>query len=503
MSGRKLIAARAVTFRDSLAQDETGARWQRVALWALAALIVAGLMVSPAWARGSGIGFADLAEQLSPAVVNISTEQVVELPDQLGPDFQLPDTPLGESFRDFLEDQNQNAPPRRMATLGSGFIIDASGIVVTNNHVIEKADEITVNLSDGTALVATVIGRDPKTDIAVLKVEPKEPLPFVEFGSSDATRVGDWVVAIGNPFGLGGTVTAGIVSARNREIAGGGPYADYIQTDASINRGNSGGPLFNLEGKVIGVNTAIYSPTGGSIGIGFAIPSDVVASVTTQLREFGEITRGWLGVRVQVVSDDIAQSMDLPEAKGALVAEVDPKSPAGKAGMMAGDLILTFDGKPIDRMRDLPRVVAETKVGARVPVIIVRKGKTKTVQVKVERLKDPEPVIVAAVVKEDVNKTTTALGLSLMELTEAMRTKYAINDDVEGVLVVQVDPDSPAVGSIRPGDVIMEVGQEEVSSPGSVVSKVEQTEKQSRDKPLLLLLSRGGAMTFVTVQRDG
>jgi len=503
VAGRKLITARTVTYRDSLAQDETGARWQHAALWALVALVVVGLMSAPAWARGGGVGFADLAEQLSPAVVNISTEQVIDVSDQLGPDFQVPDSPLGERFRDFLENQDPNAMPRRTATLGSGFIIDSSGIVVTNNHVIEKADEITVNLSDGTALVATILGRDPKTDIAVLKVEPKEPLPFVEFGSSAEARVGDWVVAIGNPFGLGGSVTAGIVSARNREIAGGGPYADYIQTDASINRGNSGGPLFNLDGKVIGVNTAIYSPTGGSVGIGFAIPSDLVASVTKQLSEFGEITRGWLGVRVQVVSDDIAQSMDLPEAKGALVAEVESKSPAAKGGLLAGDLILTFDGKPIDRMRDLPRVVAETKVGARVSVVIVRKGKQKTVQVKVERLKDPEPVIAAVVEKDDLKKTTSAMGLSLSELTQDMRTKYSIKDDVEGVLVVQVAPDSPAVGSIRPGDVIMEVGQEEVSSPGSVVSEVEKTEKQSKEKPVLFLVSRGGAMAFITVQREG
>ncbi|HJS32758.1 MAG TPA: Do family serine endopeptidase, partial [Alphaproteobacteria bacterium] len=316
-------------------------------------------------------GFADLAERLLPAVVNISTTQTVrqdrnqQQGPQQGPQGERrrgpevpqfpPGSPFEEFFREFFDRQGRpDAPPRRTQSLGSGFVIDSTGYVVTNNHVIAEADEIKVILHDDTQLAAKVIGRDPKTDLAVLKVEPSKPLTAVKFGNSDQTRVGDWVVAIGNPFGLGGTVTAGIVSARARDINA-GPYDDFIQTDASINRGNSGGPMFNLAGEIIGINTAIYSPSGGSVGIGFAIPANLAKPVIDQLRVSGKVRRGWLGVQIQSVTDEIAESLGLNKARGALVARVTENSPAAKGKIESGDVILKFDGKDVTEMRRLPR----------------------------------------------------------------------------------------------------------------------------------------------------
>ncbi|HCW68886.1 MAG TPA: serine protease, partial [Thalassospira lucentensis] len=325
-------------------------------------------------ARPAPDSFADLAERLLPSVVNIATSQMVA--DRQGPDFQFPPgSPFEDLFRDFMDRNGQGgeqggpSPQKRRATaLGSGFIISADGYIVTNNHVIDGADEISVRLHDGDTLDAKLIGRDPKTDVALLKVEPKEDLPFVKWGSSDDARIGDWAMAIGNPFGLGGTVTAGIVSARNRNINQ-GPYDDFIQTDASINRGNSGGPLFNLEGDVIGINSAIYSPSGGSVGIGFAIPSAIAQSVVDQLKEYGRTRRGWLGVHIQTVTDDIADSVGLDESTGAMVAGVSDEGPAKEAGIKQGDVILTFDGKEVESMRRLPRIVADTKIGKDVDVV--------------------------------------------------------------------------------------------------------------------------------------
>ena len=346
------------------------------------------MLSGPALARGPD-NISDVAEAVIDAVVNVSTKQSVDISSGAMPQLP-PGSPFEEFFEEFFKNRRgqggqggqggQNGQnghpqtPRRVTSLGSGFIIDPSGLVVTNNHVISEADEVSVILNDGTTLKAEVVGRDTKTDLALLRVKPDKPLKAVKFGDSDKLRLGEWVIAIGNPFSLGGTVTAGIVSARNRDINS-GPYDNYIQTDAAINRGNSGGPLFNLNGEVIGVNTAIISPSGGSIGIGFAVPSKTALAVIDQLREFKEVRRGWLGVRIQQVDDEIADSLNIKPARGALIAGVDDKGPAKPAGIEPGDVIVKFDGKDIKEMRDLPKIVAETPVGKDVEVVIIRKGK--------------------------------------------------------------------------------------------------------------------------------
>src|SRR5262249_33161057 len=359
------------------------ARLCRPALIAGAVLLAPSLM-EPAAARGPE-GIADVAEQVIDAVVNISTSQTVDAKG--GPSLQLPPgSPFEELFEEFNKnrrggDQNRERTPRRVNSLGSGFIIDPQGIVVTNNHVIAEADEINVILNDGTKLKAELIGKDQKTDIALLRVKPEKPLKGVKFGDSEKVRRGEWVIAIGNPFSFGGSVTAGIVSGRNRELNS-GPYDNYIQTDAAINRGNSGGPLFNLDGEVIGINTAIISPSGGSIGIGFAVPTKTALPVIEQLREYRETRRGWLGGRIQQVNDEIAESLGMKQAHGALVAGVDDKGPAKPGGIEPGDVIVKFDGRDIKEMRDLPRVVADTPVGKDVEVVVIRKGKEETRTIK-------------------------------------------------------------------------------------------------------------------------
>src|SRR5690349_3333269 len=373
-----------------------------LAVFTAAAIAAWSASTIPSAARGPE-GIADVAEQVIDAVVNVSTKQSVDLRNGAMPQLP-PGSPFEEFFEEFFKNRRgpngqpgQNSPggengqspvPRRVNSLGSGFIIDASGIVVTNNHVIADADEINVILNDGTKIKAELVGRDKKSDLAVLKFKPPEKkLTAVKFGNSDKLRLGEWVIAIGNPFSLGGTVTAGIVSARNRDINS-GPYDNYIQTDAAINRGNSGGPLFNLDGEVVGVNTAIISPSGGSIGIGFAVPSNTVVGIVNQLREFGETRRGWLGVRIQQVSDEIAESLSIKPARGALVAGVDDKGPAKPAGIEPGDVIVRFDGKDVKEMRDLPKIVADTPVGKDVEVVVIRKGKEEKKSVKLGRLED-------------------------------------------------------------------------------------------------------------------
>src|SRR5213594_1944374 len=368
---------------------------------ALAALALSALMLppltAPASARGPD-GIADVAERVIDAVVNISTSQNVASRNQGGGGAapNLPNDPqLDELFRDFFnrrgqQGDNQNRggnTPRRVNSLGSGFIIDPSGIVVTNNHVIADADEITVILNDGARLKAELIGKDQKTDLAVLKINSEKPLKTVKFGDSEKLRLGEWVIAIGNPFSLGGSVTAGIVSARNRDINS-GPYDNYIQTDAAINRGNSGGPLFNLDGEVIGVNTAIISPSGGSIGIGFAVPSKTALPVIEQLKQFGETRRGWLGVRIQPVTDEIAESLNIKPPRGVLIAGVEEKGPAKPAGIEPGDVVVKFDGKDVKDPKDLSRVVADTAVGKEVDVVVIRKGKEESRKVTLGRLED-------------------------------------------------------------------------------------------------------------------
>jgi serine protease Do len=422
----------------------------------------------------------------------------------------LPNDPqLDELFRDFFnrrgapgDPQNRERSPRRVNSLGSGFIIDPSGIVVTNNHVISEADEITVILNDGTRLKAELIGKDQKTDLALLRVKPDKPLKAVKFGESEKLRLGEWVIAIGNPFSLGGSVTAGIVSARNRDINS-GPYDNYIQTDASINRGNSGGPLFNLDGEVVGINTAIISPSGGSIGIGFAVPAKTAVPVIDQLRQFGETRRGWLGVRIQQVTDEIAESLNIKPPRGALVAGVDDKGPAKPSGIEPGDVIVKFDGKEIKEMRDLPRVVADTPVGKQTPVVVIRKGKEETKTVTLGRLEDGEKVAAAEPKNggvPDQNVVKKTLGIELANMSGDLRKRYNIKDTVNGVVITAIDASSPAADKrLSPGDVIIEIAQEAVANTDDFQAKVDKLKKDGRRSALLLIAGADGELRFVAL----
>ncbi len=465
------------------------------------ALGAVALSWTPADARGAPESFADLAEKLTPAVVNISTAQTVSGGSGVPlPEFP-PGSPFEEYFEEFLERHGGEQQSRRVQSLGSGFVIDPNGLVVTNNHVVEDADEVTVTFSDGETLDAEILGRDPKTDLALLQVKADRQLPFVRFGDSDALRVGDWVMAIGNPFGLGGTVTAGIVSARDRDINA-GPYDAFIQTDASINRGNSGGPLFNMAGEVMGVNTAIISPTGGSIGIGFSIPATTATSVIDQLKEFGETRRGWLGVRIQTVTEDLAEGLGLDDTKGALVAGIQDGGPAVGSGIEAGDVIISFDGQPVDKMRDLPRIVADTEVGKAVDVVVLRDGKQETYQVTLGRLEEAEGVAEAPAETRIPDENET-LGLSLSSLNDMLRSQYDIAEGVDGVLVVAVVPGSQAAEKrVRAGDVIVKVAQENVTDPNDVEQQVARAKSEGL-KSVLLQISRGGDTSFVALRVEG
>jgi serine protease Do len=472
-----------------------------------AAAILWPALTVPAAARGPD-GIADVAEQVIDAVVNVSTKQSVDMRSGAMPHLP-PGSPFEEFFEEFFKNrqgqggQNGQTPtPRRVNSLGSGFIIDPSGLVVTNNHVIADADEVNVILNDGTTLKAEIIGRDTKTDLALLKVKPTKPLKAVKFGDSDKLRLGEWVIAIGNPFSLGGTVTAGIVSARNRDIQS-GPYDNYIQTDAAINRGNSGGPLFNLSGEVIGVNTAIISPSGGSIGIGFAVPSKTVMPVIDQLREFKEVRRGWLGVRIQQVSAEIADSLNIKPARGALIAGIDEKGPAKPAGIEPGDVIVKFDGKDIKEMRDLPKIVAETPVGKNVEVTIIRKGKEEKKSVKLGRLADEKQAALTPK-KETANEEKPAikkaLGLDLANLTDDLRKKHKIKDSVKGVLITGVDPNTPAAEKhLRPGMVIAEVQQQSVKTAAELQQRIDALKKSGKKAVVLLVVSPDGDPSFVAL----
>jgi serine protease Do len=484
--------------------------FRQPALIAFAAVAIAlPALSTPVLARGPE-NIADVAEKVIDAVVNISTSQKVDARSGA----QMPQLPPGSPFEEFFEEffknrrgqggdnQAPNRAPRRVNSLGSGFIIDAAGIVITNNHVISEADEITVILTDGTRLKAEVVGRDTKTDLAVLKVKPTKPLKAVKFGDSDKLRLGEWVIAIGNPFSLGGSVTAGIVSARNRDINS-GPYDNYIQTDAAINRGNSGGPLFNLDGDVIGVNTAIISPSGGSIGIGFAVPSKVVQAVAMQLQQFGEIRRGWLGVKIQQVTDEIAESLNLKPARGALVAGIDDKGPAKPAGIEAGDVIIKFDGKDIKEMRDLPRIVADTPVGRDVEGVIVRKGKEEKKTVKLGRLEDsdkPQPASAKSSEPEHKSVVQKALGLDLAGMNDELRKKYKIKDSIKGVVITGVDSASTAADKrLAAGSTIVAIEQEQVAAPADVQRKVASLKKAGKKTALLLVATAEGDMLFVAL----
>jgi serine protease Do len=481
------------------------------------ALVVAAIPLA-AQAQGRGPDkIADVAEAVIDAVVNISTSQTMagggstprseSRPQQEGRPQVPPGSPFEEFFEEFFKnrrgqgDPKSERSPRRVNSLGSGFVIDPDGIVVTNNHVIADADEITVVFNDGSKLKAELIGKDAKTDLAVLKVKPDKPLKAVKFGNSDKIRLGEWVVAIGNPFSLGGSVTAGIISARNRDINS-GPYDNYIQTDAAINRGNSGGPLFNLEGEVIGVNTAIISPSGGSIGIGFAVPANTAMAVIGQLREFKEVRRGWLGVRIQQVTDDIAESLNIKPVRGALVAGVDDKGPAKPAGIEAGDVIVKFDGKDIKEMRDLPKIVGDTPVGKDVPVVIIRKGKEETKTVRLGRLEDtPQQASVKRdAVPDEKSVVQKALGLNLASMNDDLRKKYKIKDGVKGVVIVGVDANSAAAEKrLNAGDVIVKVTDEEVNEAADVQKRIDQLKKDGKKTALLLVANAEGDVRFVAL----
>ena len=460
-----------------------------------------------AFARALPTTFADLTERLLPSVVNISTTQTIKssgnglggTPDR--PRFP-PGSPFEEFFREFFDREHRRGAPERKATsLGSGFVVDAAGLIVTNNHVIAEADEITVTFADETRLPARVVGRDAKTDLALLRVKPEKPLTVASFGDSDAVRVGDWVLVIGNPFGLGGTVTAGIVSARHRDINA-GPYDDFIQTDASINRGNSGGPMFNLRGEVVGVSTAIFSPTGASVGIGFAIPASLAEPIVGQLEKYGKARRGWLGVRIQTVSDEIAQGLGLKRASGALVASLSKDSPAERGGIAVGDVILAFDGLPIGQMRRLPRVVAQTPVGKPVDVVVWRKGARKTLRIELGEFPEDEKTLAART--PDGSKpddSVEVLGLKLSTVTEDLRKRFNLGEDVHGVIVTEVEADSPAADKhIRPGDIIRRVGpaQSKVASPAEVKTQIDRA-RESPMRTVLVLLEREGSQRFVAI----
>lgn len=450
--------------------------------------------------------FADVVEKITPAVVNISTTKAA--PQGPGSsEFPFPQPPPGSPFEDFFReffdrDQAPEAMPRRTASLGSGFVVDPEGYVVTNNHVIAEAEEISVVFGDDTTYEAELIGRDSKTDLALLKIEGDKPFPAVTFADSDAVRVGDWVIAIGNPFGLGSTVTAGIVSARSRDIHA-GPYDDFLQVDAPINRGNSGGPSFNLDGEVIGINTAIFSPSGGNVGIGFAIPSNLAVPVIQSLKTDGRVKRGWLGVRIQTVTDEIAESLGLEEPEGALVASVTPGGPAEEAQIGPGDVILEFDHKSIDRMRGLPRIVAETPIGKEVEVVVWRRGARETFGVTLGELPAEEEL--AALTEQGAetppsSATIDSLGLTIATITEELRTRFELPPDARGVVILEVaDAGAAAQESLRTGDVIVEVGQEEVNSPPEVAAKIGQAQQEGK-KSVLLLIDRAGDLRFVALR---
>jgi len=453
-------------------------------------ILALGFMAS-AWAQPND-GFADLNERLSPAVVNISTAQRVSAEDQ-APLF-APGTPL-ERYNDLSGNRL-----RMQSSLGSGFIIASEGLVVTNHHVIDGADEVEVILQDGQTLAAEIIGSDPATDLAVLRVQDSSPLPVVAFGDSDAARVGDWVVAIGNPFGLGGSLTAGVISARGREI--GGRYDDYLQSDVAINRGNSGGPLFNMDGEVIGVNTAIFSPTGTSLGISFSVPSAVVQPVINQLIEYGETRRGWIGVNVLEVTRDMAQAMGLSAPRGAVLSRIDPDGPAAGSGLEVGDVILAFNGRAVADDRVLPRIVAETEPGSSVQVEVFRRGEALTLELSVERLEEEgQPTPPAGVELDDAAQAAqegALFGLTLEPISNSLRRRYRIATGAEGLVVTAVDPNSDAAGKVRPGDVVEEIAWTDVESLEQARELAVQAGADGA--PVLFSLNRQGQYVLQTLR---
>ena len=458
--------------------------------------------------------FAPLVDKVAPAVVNISTSKKVSASDEQA--MEMPQFPPGSPFEEFFKDffdknkkkqQGQDQQQRRAFALGSGFIVDPAGFVVTNNHVIADADEIKVILSDDNEYVATLIGTDTKTDIALLRIKRDQPFPYVELGDSDKIKVGDWMLAIGNPFGLGSTVTTGVVSARNRDINA-GPYDDFIQVDAAINRGNSGGPSFAMDGTVLGINTAIFSPSGGNVGIGFAIPANIAKPIIESLKTTGKVARGWLGVRIQNVTGDIAEGLGLTEDRGALVASTQEGGPAAAAGIEPGDVILEFDHKAINRMRSLPRIVAETAVNKEVEVLVWRKGDQRTIKVTLGELPDEEAQAenTSAPSTEPTPPASSVVsvdpfGMKVQALTDESRTQFQLGEDVtKGVVVSEVEPGGVAAEeALQPGDVVLEAGQDPVNTPQELLAKV-QGAQQSGKKNVLLMVERQGDLRFVALR---
>lgn len=475
--------------------------------------IIMVMMVVPSFAQAQAgalpDSFADMLASRMPAVVNISTQQKIKAnPMTLGletlpNDLQMaPFKQFFEQFQREMERRGGSMPEREMTSLGSGFVIDPKGYVVTNYHVVAQAETVSVVFSDDTTLKARVVGADPKTDLALLKVEPKTPLAYVSFGDSDALRVGDWVVAVGNPFGLGGSVSAGIVSARGRNINA-GPFDDFIQTDAAINRGNSGGPLFNKKGEVVGINSAIYSPTGSSVGISFAVPSALAKPVIDQLKTGGKLHRGWLGVKIQEVTPEVAESLGLGKPRGALVLEVDAKGPAEGSGILPGDVVVAFNGRPIGEMRNLPRYVAEAKVGTRAEITIWRQGEEKTYRVTLGELPEaPKPGAKPGVLGEQgapLAPEKLQRGMALEPLTPKLRQSYNVAKNITGLLVTGIKEDSIAAArGIRPGDVLVEVNQQALSMPEDINQIFATAEREKRGY-VLLRVARGGETGFVTL----
>jgi len=465
----------------------------------------------PVSAAGSALqqgpaGFSTIVKRVQPAVVNVSTTGTSNgMPGSHGHKFKMPELPEGSPFGNYLEDFFKSNPGlsqgdginREFKAAGSGFVISADGYVVTNNHVVEHADKIEVVLHDGSRYQAKIKGRDEKTDLALLKIDRDQPLPYVELGNSDNAAVGDWVVAVGNPFGLGGTVTAGIISARGRDIQS-GPFDDYLQIDAPINRGNSGGPLFDTQGRVIGINTAIYSPGGGNVGIGFAIPANMAQDIVTQLKATGSVERGWLGVQIQSLTDEIAESLGLKSKRGALVASVVPDSPAARSGILPGDVIISMNGKTLNEMRDLPRLVAKTTAGSKAAIEISRQGRTHRLDIVIGHMPNDERKV--ALAKPDKAPESAKLGIYLAELTAEARKRYDVPKDSNGVLVTSVEGGSPAAkAGIRAGSLIHMVGQDQVETPDEVVIKVRDAAQHKRPS-ILLLVEQGGEKRFIAVK---
>ena len=483
---------------------------------ALGSVPVVGVRVAAAQGQES---VADLAEGLLDAVVNISTSQKVKQDEEGAPSPTVPEgSPFEDLFEDFFKGKDKGKSNQKVNSLGSGFVIDEKGIVVTNNHVIEGADSIDVIFADGTALPAKLVGTDPKTDLSVLKIEPKKPLKAVKFGDSTKMRIGDWVMAIGNPFGLGGSVTVGIISARGRNINA-GPYDNFIQTDAAINKGNSGGPLFNMKGEVIGINTAIISPSGGSIGIGFAVPTELAANVVKQLSEFGETRRGWLGVRIQPVTDEVAKSLNLEKAGGALIAGVIEGGPIKNGELKSGDVIVSFNGKKVNDTRDLQRIVAESPIGEPVDAKVLRAGKEETVKITLGRLEDQDGTKESKVENDPTARgevkpapdddsgddaasaeSVTILGLTATFLDDDSRKTYKVSESVEGVVITAIEPGSAAdKAGLKVGEVIVEIGQEFMAAPSDVTDRITALKQDGRRSAHMMVAKPDGDLRFVGV----